>query len=426
MTTLAQYDRARAALAEATRVDQVLPILDEIEHVKLYARQIEDQDLLADAGEFQMRAERRLGIVIKAGKAAGHFREGRPKKLENGSSEEPFPSVTLAEVGVGKKLSARAQQRSSIAEDAFEMMVTQARGRIASGKAKIIEAPLAHGAGRVTGADDLDYSPTPPWATRALFEHVLPALDRPHICSAWEPACGEGHIAEVLLEYLPLVRATDIHDYGYGDGVIDFLDPATRMVPPPDLVITNPPFEDRVLKFMLRALEVASVGVAMFLQLRYLEGVERYNELFKHWPPTLVAPFVERVPLLMGQYDPKASTTTAFMWLVWIHGATPRAPYWIPPGRRNALTKPDDAARFKAHPVIKRAHLPPHDPDTGEVIETEAIPIPGSGVTDDAGDVRSPSLDSQITTSNPPPVPVWDDPSLDLPERLRRVPVSPP
>lgn len=378
MTTLAQYDRARAALAEATRIDQVLPILDEIEHVKLYARQIEDQDLLADAGEFQMRAERRLGIVIKAGKAAGHFREGRPKKPENGSGEEPFPSVTLAEVGVGKKLSARAQQRSSIAEDAFEMMVTQARGRIASGKAKIIEAPLAHGAGRVTGADDLDYSPTPPWATRALMEHVLPHLCRRMEGGVWEPACGEGHIAEVLREYCGTVIATDIHDYGYQDELVNFL--ATDFNSGADWVVTNPPFEDRVLKFILRALQAARIGVAMFLQLRYLEGVGRYNELFKHRPPTLVAPFVERVPLLMGQYDPKASTTTAFMWLVWIQGATPRAPYWIPPGRRDALTKPDDAARFTAHPVIKRAHLPPHDPDTGEVIETEAASIPESGV----------------------------------------------
>lgn len=372
MTTLAQYERARTALAEATTINEVLPLLDEIEHVKLYAKQISDQELLADANSFQMRAERRLGIVIAAAKEAGHFREGRRKK--NGTGTEPFPSATLAEVGVDKKLSARAQKAGGIAEQAFEEMVKRTREHIVSGKARVISAPSAHGAGRVTGAEDLDYSPTPPWATRALFEHVLPAAGCPHICSAWEPACGEGHIAEVLLEYIALVRATDIHDWGYAEALMDFLDPASRMTPSPDFVITNPPFEDRVLKFMLRALEVASVGVAMFLQLRYLEGVGRYNEVFSRQPPTVLAPFVERVPLLMGQYDPEASTTTAFMWLVWIKGAEPRAPFWIPPGCRDALTKPDDAARFTTHPVTRRERdgsgsIIPHSAETGEVAE---------------------------------------------------------
>ena len=64
MTTLAQYERARAALAEATRVDQVLPILDEVAHVRLYARQIQDRALLADATEFQMRSGTSLLVQI--------------------------------------------------------------------------------------------------------------------------------------------------------------------------------------------------------------------------------------------------------------------------------------------------------------------------------------------------------------------------
>lgn len=369
---LAQYDRYRSAIAQAVQIDDVLPLIDEFELAKLRAKQIKDQVLLADASELQLRAERRLGEVITAAKAAGLFRSGRQISPEKSTEAGKLSRPTLEDAGIDKHLSSRAQKRSGIAEQAFEMMVQQTRERIASGKAKIIDAPMAHGAGRVTGAEDLDYSPTPPWATRALFEHVLPAAGDPHICSAWEPACGEGHIAEVLHEYVALVRATDIHDYGYGDALMDFLDPATRMSPVPDLIATNPPFEDRVLKFMLRALELSGVAVAMFLQLRYLEGVDRYNDLFKERPPTLVAPFVERVPLLMGQYDPKASTTTAFMWLVWIHGEAPLAPFWIPPGRRKALTRADDAKRFTNHPVIKRGAAPPHDPETGEIKDEAA------------------------------------------------------
>jgi N6-adenosine-specific RNA methylase IME4 len=150
MTTLAQYEHARHALADATRIDQVLPILDEIEHVKLYAKQIADRELLADASTFQMRAERRLGIVISAAKEAGHFREGRPRK--NGSDEEQFPSATLAEVGVDRKLSARAQKAGGIAERAFEAMVAARREQIAAGASKIALDPVAEAAKQAADA----------------------------------------------------------------------------------------------------------------------------------------------------------------------------------------------------------------------------------------------------------------------------------
>ncbi|HKH28695.1 MAG TPA: hypothetical protein VKA61_10220 [Sphingomicrobium sp.] len=44
-------------------------------------------------------------------------------------------------------------------------------------------------------ADDF---PTPPWATRALFEHVLGDVVPLRRMSCLEPACGAGHMAEVL------------------------------------------------------------------------------------------------------------------------------------------------------------------------------------------------------------------------------------
>src|SRR2546427_13218597 len=73
--------------------------------------------------------------------------------------------------------------------------------------------------------DALDYFPTPPWATRALFSHVLPALGVETIASVWEPACGEGHMAEVVAEVARgQVIASDVFDYGYGQTPIGFLD----------------------------------------------------------------------------------------------------------------------------------------------------------------------------------------------------------
>lgn len=135
MSALTTYDIARAALAQATAVHQILPLLDEFEIAKLRAKQIKDQALLADATEFQMRAERRLGEVLQLAKREGFFRQGRQKK----SDDPTFSRPTLEEAGIDKYLSQRAQGRASIAQQAFEVMVAATRERIASGAATVID-----------------------------------------------------------------------------------------------------------------------------------------------------------------------------------------------------------------------------------------------------------------------------------------------
>lgn len=202
---------------------------------------------------------------------------------------------------------------------------------------------------RVEPDDSLDFFPTPPWATRALIEHVFVHLERRNHCQfqvCWEPACGEGHMAEPLGEYFREVVASDIKDYGYGDHTVDFLtcEQLARKYDA-DWIITNPPFNDSA-EFVLKALRLAGTGVAMFVRLSWLESVKRYNMIFRDTPPTLVSIFSERVPLHKGRWEDEGSTMTAYIWLVWLKGASPQAPFWIPPGCREALTNPDDAARF--------------------------------------------------------------------------------
>ncbi|GEP12270.1 hypothetical protein [Methylobacterium gnaphalii] len=193
--------------------------------------------------------------------------------------------------------------------------------------------------------DSLDYFPTPPWATRALILDVLPALGDalPAIASAADPASGEGHMVEVLREFYPDVRASDVFDYGRGYDVADFLD-ARKSFAPVDLLATNPPF-NAALAFVLRGLTVAKV-VAILVRTSWIEGERRYSELFRERPPTLYAQFVERVPMVKGRWDPAASTATAYAWIVWVRDAAPRPLFLIPPGRKRALTRPDDVRRF--------------------------------------------------------------------------------
>lgn len=149
-----------------------------------------------------------------------------------------------------------------------------------------------------------------------------------------EPACGRGHMARALLEYFDTVRASDKYSYRTKSEKIDFLKygwlPGWY-----DWIITNPPF-NLAEEFVLRSLEVASRGVAILARTNFLESVGRYERIFKERPPTVVAPFVERVPMVRGRCDPEASTATSYAWFVWRIGATDPFTrlHWIPPCRR--------------------------------------------------------------------------------------------
>lgn len=166
----------------------------------------------------------------------------------------------------------------------------------------------------------LEFFPTPPWATRALCTRVLDLSG----ARVWEPACGEGHMARPLAEYAADVVASDIFAYGHGalfdflslEGGGDLLAPVGTPFSPVDWVVTNPPFGS-LERFLFTGLSVAHRGVALFCRAGVLEGGGRYKRIFTpydgHWT---WAQFVERVPLREGKLIRKASTATAYGWLV--------------------------------------------------------------------------------------------------------------
>lgn len=224
-------------------------------------------------------------------------------------------------------------------------------------------AVMQQRAARVVEADDaqrrkwrdLDFFPTPPWAARAGAEMVQ-QLDQ-HARTALEPACGEGHIAEPLRAYFEKLWATDIHHYGCNvQAQIDFLAPGAieeffgHPDDGPDWVITNPPFLTAA-RFVERGLKVARRGVAVLCRAAFLESATRYPLLFEgRYPLTAMSPFIERVPMQLGSWDPQASTATAYAWFFFfkIGRQSPPLIMPIPPGTKARLTKPDDAARFGA------------------------------------------------------------------------------
>ncbi len=380
-TPLIRYEAAKAALAEARSVDEVLQVRRGSEQMKLYARQAKDRTLLADATEIQVRAERKLGVMIISAKETGQIGVGRPSRSNlagaaeedgddgedmvaeaNAAEAEVFSRATLKEAGIDHKLSSQAQKWARLGDGDFDAKLEEVRSRIISGGAKPIDGARSIMANRLEAIDSLDFFPTPPWATRALVEDVLPQLGVSLAdATVWEPACGEGHISGVLQEYAREVTATDVFDYSIEGrsppgwrAAGDFLETSEATAFGRfDWIITNPPFDAKAVAFVQKALEVASVGVAMFFRSQWaVEGVERYEAVFRDHPPTLPAWFVERVNLCKGRWDPDGSTATAYCWLVWLKGADPRPQFHIPPGRRQERWHDGDVERFTAHPVL--------------------------------------------------------------------------
>lgn len=194
----------------------------------------------------------------------------------------------------------------------------------------------------------LDDFPTPPWATRALLE-FLDKVGRGSGGSVREPAANRGHMVAPLSEYFDRVEASDVHDYGAGFPVRDYL-----FGSPPPLVgwtITNPPFrlaED----FIARALTTSKLGCAFLLRSAFLEGVGRYRKLFSQCPPTHVLQFSERVVMHKGKLSKNGSTATAYAWVIWLRdpgcdGATEF--HWVPPCRKRL----ERAGDYPAEPPLR-------------------------------------------------------------------------
>lgn len=143
-----------------------------------------------------------------------------------------------------------------------------------------------------------------------------------------------------LSEYFAHVDAADAFAYGFAP-IRDFLTYPYE-AQSHDWVITNPPFR-LAEEFVARALVVARRGVAILARTVFLESVGRYETIFRSQPPTIFAQFSERVPMVKGRVDEKASTATGYAWFVWDKMVVEPYPRlaWVPPCRR-ALERGND------------------------------------------------------------------------------------
>jgi hypothetical protein len=126
-TALIKYETARAALAEAHRVDEVKDIRDKAEAMAAYARQAKDSELIQYATEIKVRAERRCGeLLARTEKSRGAAEPGTARGTTR-SNDATTSALTLAQMGLTKDESSRYQQLAAMPAEHFETAVATAK-----------------------------------------------------------------------------------------------------------------------------------------------------------------------------------------------------------------------------------------------------------------------------------------------------------
>jgi hypothetical protein len=155
------------------------------------------------------------------------------------------------------------------------------------------------------------------------LEIFLEALKRDGIelhTNIWEPACGMGHLSEVLKSKGYNVYSSDLIDRGYGVSNINFLECTDSLTYD---ILTNPPYK-YAQEFVEHALEISYSGayVVMLLKIQFLEGKAR-RKLFDKYPPKYVYVNSERQTCYInGDMSKKMSSASCYCWFVWEKGFT--------------------------------------------------------------------------------------------------------
>ena len=132
-SALILYDAACRAIADARNIDEVKDLHDKAEAMRAYGRQAKNKTLEIDAAEIRLRAERRLGELIGDQKHGGGLATGGQyggrAKIDGTRAEPSIKTPTLAELGIDKKLSSRAQKIAAVPEATFEAQMASWRER---------------------------------------------------------------------------------------------------------------------------------------------------------------------------------------------------------------------------------------------------------------------------------------------------------
>jgi len=189
---------------------------------------------------------------------------------------------------------------------------------------KIIKGNVSIITGGNTGTrDETDFYPTPTCSVKSLIEYFQQTKKIHKHDLILEPCAGDGQISHILhQEGFENIVSTDLHLYSPLKidvmGGMDFLDTKYPFVDGIDWVITNPPYDSKVLMPIVeKSLNIANKGVAMFLKLTFLETVKRAKFFKENGKLKTVLVMANRQPMYKRGIYQKASNAIAYAWYIW-------------------------------------------------------------------------------------------------------------
>lgn len=202
---LVRYDAACRALAAAKAVDEVKPIHDVAAAMRAYAKQAKNRQLEVDAVEIRFRAERRIGELMQAQKAAGGFERGGDRRSKAASG--PLKPITIAEVGIDRHLAERARKFAAVTSAEFERFVDEWKTAMHQ-ETERVTTNLIRAGEREHTRTDRPSRPLPPGRFRLLYadppwcyEHIetesraienhYPTMSLDDICALDVPAADD-------------------------------------------------------------------------------------------------------------------------------------------------------------------------------------------------------------------------------------------
>lgn len=114
------YEAMRTAIATCSRVDEIADLADKAVAAQAYFRQSQDVENEMEASRIRVRAERRLGEILKAMAERG-------ERATRGDAETAMSrgATSLAELGIPRDRASRAMQLADVPQEQFDAALAE-------------------------------------------------------------------------------------------------------------------------------------------------------------------------------------------------------------------------------------------------------------------------------------------------------------
>lgn len=130
---LSRYVVAERSLDEAKTIDAVSEVCGFYEGLRKAAHGMKDRKAEIEAAEFNLRAKRKLGLLMKAASEAGVLAKAGRKNRGKNTPIKP----TLADAGVDKNLAKAARKLAGLSDDAFKKGIANWRREADHGEGRV-------------------------------------------------------------------------------------------------------------------------------------------------------------------------------------------------------------------------------------------------------------------------------------------------